>query len=44
MLGDESNSVPMQRAFDAQALRERFNPDGSLLRRMQLCMLEMVSE
>ncbi|MCR4920499.1 MAG: LicD family protein [Bacteroidaceae bacterium] len=32
------------KSFDAQALRARFNPDGSLLRRMQMCMLGMVSE
>ena len=29
--------------FDARALKERFNPEGSPLRRMQLRMLEMVA-
>ena len=36
--------MPASPTFDAKALRERFNPDGSPLRRMQMCMLEMVSE
>ena len=36
--------MPVSPTFDAKALRERFNPDGSPLRRMQMCMLEMVSE
>ena len=34
----------MEETFDAQALKERFNPEGSVLRRHQMKMLEMVTE
>ena len=30
--------------FDAEALKARFNPEGSMLRRQQMKMLEMVAE
>ena len=33
-----------QSEYDAAALKARFNPEGSLLRRQQLIMLDMVTE
>ena len=44
ILRPNNHPMPASPTFDAKALRERFNPDGSPLRRMQMCMLEMVSE
>ena len=32
----------MEQTFDAKALKERFNPEGSLLRRQQNRMTEML--